>query len=290
MSEAPDYLIEVDGLHNLRAVEGYAVAGGRMRPGRLYRSGAWELVSEQGRAWLDANVRTVIDLRHPDEVTGAASSRRGPPPAGLVAHSIFRADVSMAEFVNELNSLSGDGISSERYLDYLRIGAADRFARAVELLADESNYPVLVNCTAGKDRTGLLIAMVMDLIGASDEDIGTEYERSNAGIDGLIAYLSGHRPHPPRPSTPRNPHPHGHPRRAHPTLPNRPPHRIRLRPRPPAQRRRHRSHLQRFARALGRLTAEVAPLRKTSGFREGGPAPRRHPQLRMPAPAKAEAS
>ena len=147
--------------------------------------------SEQGRAWLDANVRTVIDLRHPDEVTGAASSRRGPPPAGLVAHSIFRADVSMAEFVNELNSLSGDGISSERYLDYLRIGTAARFARAVELLADESNYPVLVNCTAGKDRTGLLIAMVMDLIGASDEDIGTEYERSNAGIDGLIAYLAG---------------------------------------------------------------------------------------------------
>ena len=191
MSEAPDYLIDVDGLHNLRAVEGYAVAGGRMRPGRLYRSGAWELVSEQGRAWLDANVRTVIDLRHPDEVTGAASSRRGPPPVGLVAHSIFRADVSMAEFVNELNSLSGDGISSERYLDYLRIGAAARFARAVELLADESNYPVLVNCTAGKDRTGLLIAMVMDLIGASDEDIGAEYERSNAGIDGLIAYLSG---------------------------------------------------------------------------------------------------
>ena len=61
----------------------------------------------------------------------------------------------------------------------------------MEILADESNYPVLVNCTAGKDRTGLLIAMVMDLIGASDEDIGTEYERSNAGIDGLIAYLAG---------------------------------------------------------------------------------------------------
>ena len=191
MSAAPDYLIDVGGLHNLRAVESYAAAGGRMRPRRLYRSGAWELVTERGRAWLDSNVKTVIDLRHPDEVNGAASSRRGPPPAGLVAHSIFRADVSMAEFVSELNSLSGDGISSERYLDYLKVGAAARFARAVEMLADESNYPVLVNCTAGKDRTGLLIAMVMDLVGASDEDIGAEYERSNAGIDGLIAYLAG---------------------------------------------------------------------------------------------------
>ena len=187
----PDFLIPVEGLHNLRAVQGYAVSGGRMRPSRLYRSGAWELVSERGRAWLDANVRTVLDLRHPDEVASAAASRRGPPPAGLVPHSIFRADLSMTEFVNELNALSGDGISSDRYLDYLHLGAADRFARAVELLADESSYPVLVNCTAGKDRTGLLIAIVMDLIGASDEDIGTEYARSNAGIDGLIAYLKG---------------------------------------------------------------------------------------------------
>ena len=190
-TEAPDFLIPVEGLHNLRAVQGYAVAGGRMRSGRLYRSGAWELVTETGRAWLETNIRTVLDLRHPDEVTGAAASRRGPPPEGLVPHSIFRPDLSMAEFVNELNSLSGDGISSDRYLDYLRLGAADRFARAVELLADESNYPVLVNCTAGKDRTGLLIAIVMELLGASDEDIGTEYARSNAGIDGLIAYLKG---------------------------------------------------------------------------------------------------
>ena len=188
-SAVPDFLIPVEGLHNLRAVQGYPVAGGRLRPNRLYRSGAWELVTEGGRAWLDANVGTVLDLRHPDEVTSAVASRRGPPPAGLVPHSIFRADLSMAEFINELNALSGDGISSDRYLDYLRLGAADRFARAVELLADESNYPVLVNCTAGKDRTGLLIAIVMELLGASDEDIGTEYARSNAGIDGLIAYL-----------------------------------------------------------------------------------------------------
>ncbi len=97
----------------------------------------------------------------------------------------------MAEFVAELNALSGDGISSERYLTYLRLGAAERFARAVEMLADESNYPVLVNCTAGKDRTGLLIAIVMDLIGASDQDICAEYARSNAAINGLIAYLRG---------------------------------------------------------------------------------------------------
>ena len=186
-----DFLIPMEGLHNLRAVEDYPARGGRLRRGRLYRSGAWELMSPRDHDWFRANVRTVLDLRHPDEVAGAGRARRGAAPARVIHHSIFRADVPMAEFLDELNARRGPGISSGRYLDYLKVGAADRFARALEILAEEDNYPVLVNCTAGKDRTGLLIAMVMDLLGVDDAAIGAEYERSNAGIDGLIAYLTG---------------------------------------------------------------------------------------------------
>ena len=104
-------------------------------------------------------------------------------------HSVFRADVPMAAFIAELNAVRGPGITTGRYLDYLQVGAADRFARGVELLADEAHYPVLVNCTAGKDRTGILIAIVMDLLGVDDADIAHEYARSNAAIDGLIGYL-----------------------------------------------------------------------------------------------------
>ena len=186
-----DYIIPMDGLHNLRAVEGYATArGGRMRPGRLYRAGAWERISARDRDWFRANVRTVLDLRHPDEVAGAASARSGEPPDVVVHRSVFRPDVPMAEFIAELNAVRGPGITSGRYLDYLKVGAADRFARCVELLAQEAHYPVLINCTAGKDRTGILVAIVMDLLGVDDECIGEEYDRSNAAIDGLIAYLN----------------------------------------------------------------------------------------------------
>lgn len=196
-SAPPSFLIPMDGLHNLRAVEGYAAADGRrMRRRLLYRSGAWERMSAKDREWFAAHVYTVLDLRHPDEVAGAAAASFGAPPATLIPHSIFRPDVSMAEFIAELNAQRGPGISSGRYLEYLRAGAAERFAGAIELLADAGRYPVLVNCTAGKDRTGLLIAMAMDLIGIDDATIGAEYERSNAGIDGLIAYLGqvGRRP------------------------------------------------------------------------------------------------
>ena len=185
-----DTIIPMDGLHNLRAVQGYATAnGGRMRAGRLYRSGAWERMSPRDREWFRVHVRTVLDLRHPEEVAGAVAARLAEPPANVVYRSVFKPDVPMTELIAELNAVRGPGVTSGRYLDYLHIGAAGRLARCVELLAEEVHYPVLVNCTAGKDRTGILVGIVMDLLGVEDAAIGDEYYRSNAAIDGLIAYL-----------------------------------------------------------------------------------------------------
>lgn len=199
VDEARDhtFLIPMEGLHNLRAVAGYlAASGARMRPGRLYRSGAWERMTDRDRAWLRTNVETVLDLRHPDEVAWASAARLGEPPATVAYHSIFRPEASLQAFIAELNAQHGAGIGSTRYLRYLKVGAAHRFARGIELLAEERRYPVLVNCTAGKDRTGILVAIVMDLLGVDDDAIAAEYERSNAGIDGLLAYLEqiGRRP------------------------------------------------------------------------------------------------
>ena len=70
-----DYIVPLNGLHKLRAVGGYATAdGGRMRLGRLYRAGAWERIPPHDRDRFRANVTTVLDLRHPDEVAGGAGA------------------------------------------------------------------------------------------------------------------------------------------------------------------------------------------------------------------------
>lgn len=160
-----------------------------MRGRRLYRAGAWERLSDRDRAWFGENITTVLDLRHPDELAAAEHTRTGELPGRLILHSIFREDVPLADFTAELNGLHGPAISSERYLHYLKVGAGERFARGIEMLADESNYPVLINCTAGKDRTGILVALAMEILGIDDETIAAEYERSNAAIEGLVAYL-----------------------------------------------------------------------------------------------------
>jgi hypothetical protein len=154
----------------------------------VYRSGALELMTEEDSAWLtdELKMRTILDLRHPEE----AASRGGSHALHdrVVENSIFRPDVNQADFIAELNGLYGPGISPARYMHYLEVGG-DQMTRAFAMFGDEANYPFLIHCTAGKDRTGVLVAMIMDVVGASPEDIAHEYGLSDLAIDRLIAYL-----------------------------------------------------------------------------------------------------
>lgn len=180
---------EPEGIHNFRPLGPYPLrAGGRLRESMVYRSGALELMTETDRAWLAERLRIhlILDLRHADEL----ALRAGPHPLEdrVRLHSIFPGHVRQEDLIAELNGLYGPGPSPQRYLHYLEVGG-DRLAAAFRLFADEANYPLLVHCTAGKDRTGVLLGMVMDVLGCSDEDIASEYGLSDASIDRLIAYL-----------------------------------------------------------------------------------------------------
>lgn len=178
-----------EGIHNFRSIAAYPVrGGGHFKAHAIYRSGALERMTAADAAWLrdSAGVQTVIDLRHPDEMVGVSQDH------GLadrvVPISIFSETQAQADVIAELNGLYGTGISGGRYLHYLQV-AGERFARAFRLFAEAPSYPVLVHCTAGKDRTGVLLALVMDVAGVSEADIATEYGLSENSIDALIEYL-----------------------------------------------------------------------------------------------------
>lgn len=184
--------LTLEGVHNFRALAPYALrGGGRIKPNMVFRSGAPDPMSEADAALLlsELSIACVLDVRHPDELG----------PAGASAHalidrvralSVFPETGTQQELIAELNGLYGTGPSPERYLHYLSVGAP-RFVRVFELLADPATYPVLIHCTAGKDRTGVIVGMLMEMLGADDDDIANEYELSNADIDRLIAYLEG---------------------------------------------------------------------------------------------------
>lgn len=186
MNTAPE-IRDPEGIHNFRALAPYPLRdGGAIRGGMIYRSGALDLMTEADAACLsdEVGLRTILDLRHPDELAHAPHSLTD----RAIALSIFPEGATQESLIAELNGLYGTGPRPERYFHYLMVGG-DRMAQAFGLFAEEATYPILVHCTAGKDRTGVLLALLMDVLGADDADIASEYALSDAGIERLIAYL-----------------------------------------------------------------------------------------------------
>ena len=184
--------IEIEGIFNLRDVGGLPTTdGGQIQPGRLYRSGSPDRMTEDGgrRARTELGLRTVIDLRHPDELNDSPSL--GP----LIADGVTRHHISpvsterpMAEYIETMNLAHGKVMSPQRYFVGFRRGAP-RYAQAARLLSQPPTYPVLIHCTAGKDRTGMLTALLLEVAGVGPAQIAEDYTASNASLNGLIAYL-----------------------------------------------------------------------------------------------------
>lgn len=159
--------LPLNGTFNVRDVGGYPTAdGGTTRPRTLLRGDALHRLDDEARALLASlPLRTVLDLREEFEVrlspdaldgTGCAVLR---VPVFRVTGNSFGAAPEDLEFVYDA------------MVD--RHGAA--LAEAVAALAAPGALPALVHCSAGKDRTGMVTAIVLELAGVADEDIAADY-------------------------------------------------------------------------------------------------------------------
>jgi len=161
-------------------------------PQRLYRSS--QLYA------MDHAPRTVVDLRRPaDKVHDKATTT---PPAGvrlvslpLVSRGTGLALLGKLPLGVLLGFLASGGqpeVIAEHFMAtpdativmYAAImeGCAPEFQRLMLLLADPEAYPVHVHCVAGKDRTGIVVAVLARLCGGSVDDIAHDYAASAAEL------------------------------------------------------------------------------------------------------------
>jgi protein-tyrosine phosphatase len=140
-----------------------AVAG---KPGVLYRSDALSgLVDETFR------IHTVIDLRRPEEIEAYG---RAPEWACEVWHNVTLTEAPGSDpQYDEAHGVAGYLV--DRYLEMSQYGAAD-LVRVLAILADAATGPAVVHCAGGRDRTGVVIALILDILGVPDEEIGADYQ------------------------------------------------------------------------------------------------------------------
>jgi protein-tyrosine phosphatase len=167
--------VAVGGTLNFRDTGGYPVAGGGMtRWRRLLRSDGLHRVDRDGLSLLGTfGLRTVLDLRTNQEAQIAPS-----PLDGLAGYGALAMQVSLIgeDFEALPSDLSGiyDFIIDERSA---AIGAA------IKTLARPGALPALVHCTAGKDRTGIVVALVLAAVGVPDEFVAADYALSGTYLD-----------------------------------------------------------------------------------------------------------
>jgi protein-tyrosine phosphatase len=168
--------MDIHGMANFRDVGGYPARGGVTRHGQLYRSDALTGITPTGVADLAAlRIGVVVDLRSDIEVA-QDQTRYVLPGATLVRVPI--------ETGSPASIVEGDHVSLELLYRHLATEAGWSLTAAVSAIAESGHTPVLVNCTAGKDRTGLVIALALEAAGVERTAVVADYTQSALNLDG----------------------------------------------------------------------------------------------------------
>ena len=191
--------IDLDGAVNVRDVGGLpAVDGGPTVPGRLLRSDNLQALSPADVTRLvdGLGVTTVIDLRSTAErASEGAAPLDSVPGLRRVHHPVIPelgsatdavADALLARAEERRSRFPGDPTCGF-YLGYLE-DRPDQVAGAVRSIARDQGT-ALVHCAAGKDRTGVVVALALTAAGVRPEAVVADYAATAERIDAILGRL-----------------------------------------------------------------------------------------------------
>jgi protein-tyrosine phosphatase len=183
---ANDRVIHLKGTSNTRDIGGYQISDLRtLRSGQIIRSeNLSRLKASDFQKLEEIGVKTVIDLRTDREHDHAPTVWQGdnPPrfyhfPIGDAKHDWFKAQRSL---------MRSNRFTEEQALEHMVEGyrmIADvgppSYQKLMDLVLDQSNWPILIHCNAGKDRAGVAVTLILEALGVDRETIMEEFLLTN---------------------------------------------------------------------------------------------------------------
>jgi protein-tyrosine phosphatase len=183
----------MESIHNFRDFGGYATPHGVVRKGLLYRSGSLGQASPNDLQAISAlGIRTIVDLRsqaererQPDRLPSNARVEYIHLPVGVKQFNqlSLTRQIFAILFGRERRADFTETIS-EAYREYVSSFRAE-FAQVMHLAAEAGRLPLLIHCTAGKDRTGFGSSLILLALGVTPEQVMHEYLLSNNHLHGF---------------------------------------------------------------------------------------------------------
>jgi protein-tyrosine phosphatase len=175
---------------NFRDIGGYKTHKGHtVAWRRVFRSGEFQRINNDDyrRLMEEIGLAAIIDLRSKFEVE--RHGRGLLSEAGIKYHNIC--------FITDDDD---PGANASRYAHCTNMGEfylemahqkdyGKRIIEALEVIADPKNHPIVFHCAVGKDRTGMLAAVLLSLLGVAEKDIIEDYALSEPYMDELLARL-----------------------------------------------------------------------------------------------------
>ena len=169
------------GCENVRDLGGVPIAGGgETTLGAFVRADNVAMLSREGwESLVDHGVTRIVDLRWVEELA------HDPPrdvDVDVVHISLLgKLDPELRDEIEDYLPDDVAGYRAQQYRDFLGRYRAE-FGRVFAALAEPTDGSVLFHCAAGKDRTGLIAALLLRLAGVSIEDAAEDYALSEEGV------------------------------------------------------------------------------------------------------------
>jgi protein-tyrosine phosphatase len=184
MDMHPNRHLPIEGTFNIRDLGGYMAGARETLWRRVLRADGLHRLTEAGRdALVGEGVRTVIDLRRPAELDAQPNPFRTDGRVHYVNVSLFEnLAPSYGPQIDTLHALYVRALEER----------ADAIASILSTIAEAEEGAVLFHCTAGKDRTGLIAALLLGNAGVADDEIIADYALTGRMIAPLLTEILAH--------------------------------------------------------------------------------------------------